>query len=636
MRLLHFQDGKISLTRPYIVNPPPYAILSHTWDQNNENEVTFSDISSGAADTKPAFPKILFCGSRAISDGLQYFWVDTCCIDKSNSTELSEAINSMFRWYQNATRCYVYLADVSSHDAASTNPSLQLNHARWFTRAWTLQELIAPLSVEFFTLEGDRIGDKTSLEVQICAITQIAAKALRGSSLYRFTVEERKSWAKGRTATRGEDTAYSMLGIFGIHMPLIYGEGKTNAFRRLNEEIEKSLSIQTRDHESILEILSPFFHLSSHHPSETFNEHRFRNAASVVFRSLDFLGHGYLTVDALKHFYLGVLKRIELHITSDPTIIRMIKDLVDDKDSPDEDTFILTLQRLFRSIRFAHERYLRNQLIEYGQKIDQVQRNKTPQISWGWEKITDSDTTVFRDVLTGKKSTKCYPPAHRESFSMMRMNAFEHIDILKDLHEYFLAFTTREAFDGFEAAFSGLRELTLKYIETEDASHELNVNSLDNTIINYFICRSLADDVDTPPFLPIIESLVDALKPLWLLAAVTSDRISLVMECLQEIHTQLETRRLSERRELFGELWRKEDIECLVKLISINAPDWDKLRALERQLITHSQIPALITAAEDIAYNHALQVPMVLEWKSLLISTPKLRLRQFLGMDSYR
>ncbi|KAI3317246.1 heterokaryon incompatibility protein-domain-containing protein [Xylariaceae sp. AK1471] len=633
MRLLHFQDGKISLTRPYITNPPPYAILSHTWDLNSDNEVTFSDISSDTADTKPAFPKIRFCGSRAISDGLQYFWVDTCCIDKSNSTELSEAINSMFRWYQNATRCYVYLADVSSHSTVPTDISLQLNRSRWFTRAWTLQELIAPSSVEFFTSESDRIGDKTSLEAQICAITQIAAKVLRGGALYRFSVEERKSWAKGRTATREEDMAYSMLGLFGIHMPLIYGEGKTNAFRRLNEEIEKSLSTPNRDNESIFEVLSPFFHLTGP-PSEKFDEHRFINAASVAFRNLDLLGRGYLTVDALKDFYLGILRRVEFHMNNDQTIIRMVKDLDYDEDGQEENMFVLALQRLFYILRRAHERYLWNQLVEYGQQMHQVQRKKTPQLSWGWERVASSRTIVFRDGITGKNSTKCYPLAHRESFSMMRMNALGCIDILIRLQDYFVHLVPREAYNGFVAAFGVLRELTLQYTKMEDFSHEFEVNSLDTMIIDYFICRSLADDVDTPPFLPFIELLVDALKPLWLLAAVTSDRISSLIECLHETYTQLETRRFSERHEIFGELWRKKDIGCLVKLISLNAPDWDKLRAIERQIITHPQIPALITAAEDVAYNHALQTPMVLEWKSVLISKYRLRLRAFPGRMS--
>ena len=164
--------------------------------------------------------------------------VDPVCIDKSNNTELSEAINSIFRWYRNATKCYVYLSDVSANDHDLTNPSLQswelaFRKSRWFTRGWTLQELLAPSSIEFFCSKGSLLGDKRSLEQQIHDITGIAVRALQRTSLSEFSVDERMSWCE-------EDKAYSLLGIFDIHMPLIYGEGRANEFRRLREEIDKS------------------------------------------------------------------------------------------------------------------------------------------------------------------------------------------------------------------------------------------------------------------------------------------------------------------------------------------------------------------------------------------------------------
>jgi hypothetical protein len=156
MRLLELQsNGDVSLTKDLISNIPPYAILSHTWG-NDDEEVSFKDLMEGSGKTRCGYEKILFCATQATNDGLQYFWIDTCCIDKSNNAELSEAIISMFRWYRNATKCYVYLADVST---LGHNPTDQLwepafGKSRWFTRGWTLQELIAPSSVEFFTLEG--------------------------------------------------------------------------------------------------------------------------------------------------------------------------------------------------------------------------------------------------------------------------------------------------------------------------------------------------------------------------------------------------------------------------------------------------------------------------------------------------
>jgi hypothetical protein len=199
----------------------------------------------GTGKSKTGYNKIRFCGEQAKRDGLQYFWVDTCCIDKSSSAELQEAINSMFRWYRDAAKCYVYLADVSAHVADASGSSNQpwvsaFRKSRWFTRGCTLQELIVPSSVEFFSGEGAELGSRNSLERHIHEVTGIPVKALRGHNLPDFSVHERMIWAEKRNTTRQEDKAYSLLGIFNVHMPLIYGEGREGAFRRLREEIEKA------------------------------------------------------------------------------------------------------------------------------------------------------------------------------------------------------------------------------------------------------------------------------------------------------------------------------------------------------------------------------------------------------------
>ncbi|KAL3417967.1 PFS domain-containing protein [Phlyctema vagabunda] len=241
MRLLHYNnDGEFSLTQ-FSHDIPRYAILSHTWGLE---EVTFEDITERNKTRKTGFDKIRFCGEQARRDHLQYFWVDTCCIDKSSSAELAEAITCMFRWYCNAAKCYVYLSDVPSCDHNQADQSLQswqcaFAESRWFTRGWTLQELIAPRSVEFFCSNGERIGDKISLERQLHEITGIAVPALRGTSLSTFSVEDRMSWAENRQTQREEDRAYSLLGIFDISMPVIYGEGAQKAFERLKEELFK-------------------------------------------------------------------------------------------------------------------------------------------------------------------------------------------------------------------------------------------------------------------------------------------------------------------------------------------------------------------------------------------------------------
>jgi len=151
----------------------------------------------------------------------------------------------MFRWYRNAAKCYVYLSDVSvpGHDENGELPrstwKLAFKNSRWFTRGWTLQELLAPASVEFFSFEGIRLGDKRSMEQQVHEITSVAVGALRGHTLSNFSFTERMLWATKRNTTREEDKTYSLLGIFDIHLPLIYGEGKEKAFVRLREEIEK-------------------------------------------------------------------------------------------------------------------------------------------------------------------------------------------------------------------------------------------------------------------------------------------------------------------------------------------------------------------------------------------------------------
>jgi hypothetical protein len=218
MRLLQYNnDGDFSLTEFFEGDiPKKYAILSHRW---GAEEVIFKDLTDGRSKGKVGYGKIQFCGEQARRDGLQYFWVDTCCIDKSNAVELQEAINSMFRWYRDATKCYVYLPDVSRPRTDPADRSYEdwvwkFRKSEWFRRGWTLQELIAPPSVDFFSKEGKLLGNKASLERNICDITGIPASALRGRPLSEFSVDERLSWAASRETFRQEDKAYSLLGIF--------------------------------------------------------------------------------------------------------------------------------------------------------------------------------------------------------------------------------------------------------------------------------------------------------------------------------------------------------------------------------------------------------------------------------------
>jgi hypothetical protein len=237
---------------------PPYAILSHTWTDGQE--VTYNDLVTGTGKNKTGYAKIHFCSARAAADALQYFWVDTCCIDKSSGDELSTAINSMFRWYQRASKCYVYLSDIRTPDELIDAQEFRITweesfrRSRWFTRGWTLQELLAPASVEFFSKEGKRLGSRISLEQEIHEITKIPIRVLRGQRLSEFTIDERMSWAEKRRTTVKEDKAYCLLGIFGVFMPLIYGEGEEHAYLRLRRKITKPLKpTDARDNERITE-----------------------------------------------------------------------------------------------------------------------------------------------------------------------------------------------------------------------------------------------------------------------------------------------------------------------------------------------------------------------------------------------
>ena len=216
---------------------PKYAILSHTWGQE---EVTFSDIHTTSAQAKVGYTKFENVCSQAARDGYHLVWIDTCCIDKSSSSELSEAINSMFLWYQEAGVCYAYLEDVPASEIGEFFGS-----SRWFTRGWTLQELIAPKQVVFFGKHWTRLGTKASLADVVLNATGINKKTLLDPQyLRRNSVAQRMSWASKRSTTRVEDMAYSLLGIFDLNMAVLYGEG-TNAFVRLQEEIMKNSDDQS-------------------------------------------------------------------------------------------------------------------------------------------------------------------------------------------------------------------------------------------------------------------------------------------------------------------------------------------------------------------------------------------------------
>jgi hypothetical protein len=219
---------------------PPYAILSHRWE---DDEVTLEDMKPGGAGKgMKGYRKLRLGCAMAARQGLNYIWIDTCCIDKTSSAELSEAINSMFRYYEEAKICYTYLSDVAfvNIPISSKNNVSDFYKSDWFTRGWTLQELIAPKNQRFYNKEWDYLGTKTELKDAICYITKIPEKILLGGDLTDESVSRKMSWVSSRQTTVPEDIAYCLLGVFDVNIPLLYGEGEEKAFLRLQEAILKS------------------------------------------------------------------------------------------------------------------------------------------------------------------------------------------------------------------------------------------------------------------------------------------------------------------------------------------------------------------------------------------------------------
>lgn len=218
---------------------PDYAILSHRW---GEEEVTFKDMIgcpisdlNSPARRLTGFSKIEGSCKLAIRDGYEWIWIDTCCIDKDSSTDVDKAINSMWNYYTKSNVCYVYMSDVPNYEAGR---GVTFQKSKWFTRGWTLQELVAPVFLEFYAANWSLLGTKLERSAEIANITTIDIDLLAQiNTINDYTTAELFSWAAHRQVSQEEDEAYSLLGLFQINMPMIYGEGRTRAFMRLQEAI---------------------------------------------------------------------------------------------------------------------------------------------------------------------------------------------------------------------------------------------------------------------------------------------------------------------------------------------------------------------------------------------------------------
>jgi hypothetical protein len=216
MRLINVKTFKLS--EFFGDEIPPYAILSHRWGAEEVGFQMFSESLPNASQLN-GYRKIRYCAEQTDRDKLEWCWVDTCCIDKRSSSELSEAINSMYQWYQNAVYCYAYLEDIEYKYPADADDDERpvLSHKRirkseWFSRGWTLQELIAPKHLLFYSREWEFMGSKCGIASLISRQCGIDERVLLGTiPVDRVAVAQRMRWASGRKTTRIEDMAYSLL-----------------------------------------------------------------------------------------------------------------------------------------------------------------------------------------------------------------------------------------------------------------------------------------------------------------------------------------------------------------------------------------------------------------------------------------
>ncbi|KAG8527285.1 uncharacterized protein KY384_008029 [Bacidia gigantensis] len=317
MRLLH--TTKLELFDFLDNEIPPYAILSHTW---GEDEVSYADFLTGKRNAK-----ILRGCELIASESWEYVWIDTCCIDKSSrGAELSEAINSMYRWYQKSETCYVHLSDIHVKPRTSTKPK-RFVETRWFTRGWTLQELLAPKRVVFFDSCWVEIGSKTSLSDAIFEATRIEPEYLTSpdTMLQDASAAMKMSWASKRETSRVEDIAYCLLGLFNVNMPLLYGEGE-RAFQRLQHEIigrssDESIFAWT-DRRPVIQ-----WEMFAAHPSA------FEKSGDIIRSANDVISRKgtlpYALTNKGLQIHLPVVGRKESHLTSDEWELQPIED--DDK-----------------------------------------------------------------------------------------------------------------------------------------------------------------------------------------------------------------------------------------------------------------------------------------------------------------
>ncbi|KAF9472408.1 hypothetical protein BDN70DRAFT_970958, partial [Pholiota conissans] len=235
---LYSQQTDKELVESIIVSHTKYAILSHKWLRGTPGEITYNHWIKGSLDPESAgYRKLVsFCKTAWKDYGITLAWMDTICINKDSSSELDESIRSMYAWYERAEICIIYLSE--------TQTITDIQHDTWFTRGWTLQELLAPKTFKFYSYEwiqlaqGPNDRENSVILSFIQQTTTISYVELRNITVIPFS--RRMQWAAFREVTREEDMAYALMGIFNVCISIAYGEGADRAFLRLLEEIIKT------------------------------------------------------------------------------------------------------------------------------------------------------------------------------------------------------------------------------------------------------------------------------------------------------------------------------------------------------------------------------------------------------------
>ena len=300
----------------------PYVVLSHRWVEPELIYEDMTDFKESVLRQRSKSASKLFGACRKVLEHdkgrIVHLWMDTVCINKQDPAETSSSINSMYRWYQKAEVCFAYLDDYPTPDAPT------FTHSQWFTRGWTLQELAAPKNVIFYDKDWRKMGDRSTLQEALTKRTKISRNCLlKPQDISLASISQRMSWFSGRTTTVPEDTAYCLLGLFGVTMPLLYGEGQERAFVRLQEEImrysdDHSLfawkSDTARAKGSGLLAASPHWFEESgdyKHRQDRENQKPYlmtNKGISIPLRLQQYLGHYIASIDCPydAHTFLGV------------------------------------------------------------------------------------------------------------------------------------------------------------------------------------------------------------------------------------------------------------------------------------------------------------------------------------------